>query len=490
MISPVVLGPTTHYIDGQWSPPGVRTFVDRNPYNDEVVADIAAGGPAEAADAVAAADSAFPAWAAMEPGRRMSLFLKAADEIDRRTEEIVRLMALETGAAGAFARFQIKWSSNLMRQAAGWGYLPYGDVLRSDVPGRFAMATRKPLGVVAGFTPWNGAFNLAWRTIALPMAFGNTVVIKPSEEAPIAAGLLQAEILHEAGFPAGTVNVVAHAPGEAADIADVFFESAAVRCINFTGSAGTARILAEKAGRSLKPIVLELGGYNPLVVLRDADLPQAVAATVFGAFFHQGQICMNTRKVLVERPIHEEFVAQVVGRTQALPAGDPTDPTTIIGPLINDRAVRQMRERIKEATDRGARLLTGGYMGGRMFSPTILADVPSDAIVNRGTEETFGPLLVIECVDDAEVAVARAHRTPYGLTAAIMTGDQGRGLELAQRFDTGIVHVNGSTMAGEPSLPNGGVKDSGWGRSGHYAIEDFTEVRLTTVTHGAVAYPI
>jgi acyl-CoA reductase-like NAD-dependent aldehyde dehydrogenase len=206
--------------------------------------------------------------------------------------------------------------------------------------------------VVAGFTPWNGAFNLAWRTIALPMAFGNTV------------------------------NVVTHAPGEAADIADAFFESAAVRCINFTGSAGTARILAEKARRSLKPIVLELGGYNRLLVLSDADQPQAVDATVFGAFFHQGQICMNTRKVLVERPIHEEFVAQVVAKTQALPAGDPTDPTTIIGPLINDRAVRQMRERIKDVTDRGARLLTGGHVGGRMFSPTIFADVPSDAIVH------------------------------------------------------------------------------------------------------------
>ena len=287
-----------HYIDGQWASAPSRTFEDRNPYNDEVVAEVAAGGQAEATQAVQAAAAAFPAWAASGPGERQRLFLAAAAETERRTEDIVRILALETGAGAAFARFQIQWSSNLLRQAAGWGYLPYGDVLRSDVPGRFAMATRKPLGVVAGFTPWNGAFNLAWRTIVLPLAFGNTVVIKPSEEAPISAGLLHAEILDAVGFPPGTVNVVAHAPGDAAEVADVFFASPDVRCINFTGSSRTARILAEKAGRALKPIVLELGGYNPMIVLDDADLTQAVDAAVFGAFFHQGQICLNTRKVL------------------------------------------------------------------------------------------------------------------------------------------------------------------------------------------------
>ena len=483
------LGPSTHYIGGRWSAPPDRTFADCNPYNDEVIAEIAAGGGAEAQEAIAAAAAAFPAWAAMAPVERQRLFLAAADLIDRRTTDIVHALAVETGTSATFARFQIQWSSNLMRQAAGWGYLPYGEVLHSDVPGRFAMATRKPLGVVAGFTPWNGAFNLAWRTIALPMAFGNTVVIKPSEEAPICAGLLQAEILHEVGFPPGSINVVAHAPGEAPAVADAFFESPAVRCINFTGSAGTARMLAEKAGRALKPIVLELGGYNPLLVLRDADISEAVRACVFGAFFHQGQICLNTRKVLIERPLHDAFVDQVAARTRALPSGDPTDPDTIIGPLINDRAVGQMQARVRDAIDRGARVVTGGNARGRVFAPTVLADVPGDAIVTSGSEETFGPLLVIEAVDDAEAALARAQATPYGLSAAIMTADQNRGLELAQRFDTGIVHINGSTMAGEPALPNGGVKDSGWGRSGHYSIEDFTEIRLTTLTHGRGSYP-
>ena len=480
---------TTHFIGGRWYPPGGPTFPDYNPYNGEIVYDIASGGRAEAQAAVAAAAAAFPAWAALAPLERQRLFLKAADLTDRRLPEIVRTVAVETGASAAFAAFQVRWSSNLMRQASGWAYLPCGDVLRSDMPGRFAMAVRKPLGVVAGFTPWNGAFNLAWRTAILPMAFGNTVVIKPSEEAPVSAGLLVAEILEEAGFPAGVINVVTHAPGEAGKIADVFFESPAVRCINFTGSAATARILAERAGRALKRIVLELGGFNPMLVLRDANIAEAVNATVFGAFFHQGQICMNTRKVYIERPIHDEFVERLAAKTLTLKAGDPRDPSIIIGPLINDRALRQCEERVRDAVDRGARVVTGGRADGKIFAPTILTHVPTDAICSLGTEETFGPVLVIEAVDDAEEALARAQATPYGLSAAIMTGNEDRGLELAQRFDTGIIHVNGATMAGEPSLPNGGVKDSGWGRSGHYSIEDFTEVRLTTLTHGAVKYP-
>jgi vanillin dehydrogenase len=480
---------TTHFIDGHWFSPGGPTFPDYNPFNGEVVFDVAAGGREQAQQAVAAAAAAFPAWAALAPIERQRLFLRAADLIDQRLPDIVRIMALETGASATFAAFQVRWSSNLVRQASGWGYLPYGDVLRSDMPGRFAMAVRKPLGVVAGFTPWNGAFNLAWRTAILPMAFGNTVVIKPSEEAPVSAGLLQAEILEEAGFPPGVINVVTHAPGDAGKIADVFFESPAVRCINFTGSAPTARMLGERAGRALKRIVLELGGFNPMLVLRDANIAEAVNATVFGAFFHQGQICMNTRKVYIERPIHDEFVEKLAAKTLTLKAGNPVDPSIIIGPLINDRALRQCEERVRDAVERGARVVTGGRAHGKIFAPTILTHVPRDAICSLGTEETFGPVLVIEAVDDVEEALARAQAIPYGLSAAIMTGNEDRGLELAQRFDTGIIHVNGATMAGEPSLPNGGVKDSGWGRSGHYSIEDFTEVRLTTVTHGLVKYP-
>ena len=480
---------TTHFINGEWTPVGGPSFPVTNPYNDEIVAHIAAGGRAEAEAAVAAAAAAFPAWAAMAPGERQRLFLKAADITERRMDEIVPIMAAEGGASKVFAAFQIRLSAAMLRQAAGWGYLSYGDMLRSDVPGRVAMVERKPLGVVAGFTPWNGAFYLAWRTFLLPMAFGNTTVIKPSELAPMSAGLIHAEILEEAGFPAGSFNVVAHAPGAAAAVADVFFEHKAVRCINFTGSDRTARILGERAGRSLKRMVMELGGYNPMIVLDDADLDDVVNAVTFGAFLHQGQVCMNTRKVYVDAKVHDGFVDKLAAKVRKLKMGDPRDPSVIIGPLITDAAVAQTEERVRDAVARGATLVTGGKAQRRVFEPTILTHVPRDAICTTGCDETFGPMLVIEAFDDAERALGDAQDTPFGLCAAIMTRDHARGLDMARRFDTGIVHINAPTMASEAALPVGGVKDSGWGRSGHYAVEDFTELRLTTVSSKPGHYP-
>ena len=488
-ITPIrVPGRTTHYINGCWSPAGDCTFSDYNPYNGEVVAEVAAGGRAEADAAIAAAHAAFPGWAATPPSERQRLFLRTAEIVERRRHDIVTMMTLETGTAAAFANYQVKLVADQLRHASGWGFKPIGDVIPSDVPGRLALAVRKPLGVVAGFSPWNGAFTLAWRTVLLPMVFGNTVVLKPSEEAPLSAGLLVAEIMDEAGFPPGTINVVTHAPGEAAAVADAFFESPAVRSINFTGSSAVGRILAARAGQALKRIVLELGGYNPILILRDADIAAAVETTGFSAFFHQGQICMNARKVLIERPIHDEFVERLTAKVRGFKSGDPSAPGTVIGPLINDRALRLVEERVQDAVSRGAKLVIGGHAEGRVYAPTILTHVPDAAPITR--EETFGPVLIVEAVDSPEEALQKATDTRYGLCASILTSDQDRGLDLAQRFDCGMVHINGPTMASEPSLPNGGVKESGWGRSGPYAVEDFTEIRLTTMTRGRGRYPI
>jgi acyl-CoA reductase-like NAD-dependent aldehyde dehydrogenase len=313
-------------------------------------------------------------------------------------------------------------------------------------------------------------------------------VLKPSEEAPISAGLLIAEITAEAGFPDGVINVVTHAPGEAVPIADEFFERPEVRCINFTGSSATGRILAERAGRHLKRCVLELGGYNPLIVLADADLDYAVEATAFAAFFHQGQICMNARKVLVERPVYDTFLDRLVARAQSLPIGDPATPGTIIGPLINATAVDRVAQEVSEAVAAGATVLTGGHADGPCYQPTVLADVPAGARIH--SEETFGPVLVAQPVDSAEEAVAVANATRYGLSAGLITGDNQRGFALARQIDSGVVHVNDQTVADEPQLPLGGVKDSGWGRSGPGSIQDFTEVQWITTREGTGHYPI
>ena len=475
------------HIGGEWVK-AERLFDDLDPYRRTVMARIPAGTRADAARAVDAAAAAFPSWAELPPAEKQVMFLRAADLVERRRAEIIALLAAETGCAGAFAGFQVITAVRLLRQAANWGYLPVGEIIRSDMPGTFAMALRKPLGVVAGITPWNGAHVLAWRTVVNPVAFGNTVVLKPSEEAPVSAGLLLPEIMAEAGFPAGVVNVVTHAPGEAVPIADEFFERPEVRCINFTGSSATGRLLAERAGRHLKRCVLELGGYNPLIVLADADLDYAVEAAAFAAFFHQGQICMNARKVIVERPVYAEFVDRLVARTAALSVGDPADTGTVIGPLINGAAVQRVAREVDEAVAAGAKVLAGGQADGPCYQPTILAEVPAGARIHA--EETFGPVLVAEPADTADEAVAIANSTRYGLSAGLITGDNQRGFALARQIDSGVVHVNDQTIADEPQLPLGGVKDSGWGRSGPASMTDFTELQWITTRDGTGSYPI
>ena len=411
------------------------------------------------------------------------------DDLDPyRGTVMARVPAGTRADAAAFAGFQVLTATRLLRQAANWGYLPAGEVIRSDMPGTFALALRRPLGVVAGISPWNGAHVLAWRTVVNPVAFGNTVVLKPSEEAPVSAGLLVAEIMAEAGFPPGVINVITHAPGEATPVADEFFSRPEVRCINFTGSSATGRILAERAGRALKRCVLELGGYNPLIVLSDADLDYAVEATAFAAFFHSGQICMNARKVLVERPVYDAFVTRLTARAQALPAGDPANPGTVIGPLITPASLARVASDVDEAVAAGAKVLTGGSADGPCYRPTILADVPDGARIH--SEETFGPVLVAQAVQDADEAVAIANSTRYGLSAGLITSDNQRGFALARRIDAGVVHVNDQTIADEPQLPLGGVKDSGWGRSGPQSVADFTELQWITTRDGTGSYPI
>ena len=320
-----------HYIGGDWvAAADGATYENTDPFTGEVVATAPAGGPADAHRAVEAAVAAFPAWSQTPPAERQRIFLKAADILEERQREVVELLARESGASFGFGMFQSLFVPNLFRQAAALAYAPLGQVIPSDT-GAFALGLRKPVGVVGALAPWNAALILSARAIAAPLALGNTVVLKPSEWSPVVGGLLWGEIFAEAGLPEGVLNVVTHAPGAAGPIGDAFTTHPAVRRINFTGSTATGRRLAEAAGRNLKRVVLELGGYNPLIVLSDADLEYAVNATAFGAFLHQGQICMSARKVLVERPVADEFTKRLAEKTQTLKAGDPKEPDTIIG---------------------------------------------------------------------------------------------------------------------------------------------------------------
>jgi acyl-CoA reductase-like NAD-dependent aldehyde dehydrogenase len=478
-----------YFAGGEWrTAENHKLFDVFQPYDRSVYARVAAGGRAEAKLAVEAAAKAFPAWSQTTPAERGRLFSKAAEIVKRRRAEIADILALETGSTISFATFQQDLVAATIEQAVGWMYLPMGEVLATNMPGTHSISLRRPLGVVASFTPWNGANVLSWRAVLSPVAAGNTVVVKPSELAPISAGVILAQIAEEAGFPAGVINVVTHAPGAAGEIADVFFESPEVRVINLIGGVKTAKMLAKRAGETLKRTTMELGGYNPMIILDDVDVDYAVRTATFGSFFHQGQICLNTRRIVVQRKIAEEFLKKFAARTKMLPSGDPQDHKTVIGPLITPAAVKICDDRVKEALAKGAKLHTGGTFEGQIYKPTILSDVPLDTAV--ANEETFGPVVVVEVVDTPEQAVDAANRTMYGLTSSILAGNTYRAFELAPKILAGIVNVNSPTVNDEIHAPMGGVRDSGWGRTGPDSLKEFQDVIWINSHSGQRQYPI
>jgi acyl-CoA reductase-like NAD-dependent aldehyde dehydrogenase len=477
-----------YFAGGEWrSAEGNKLFDVYQPYDRALYARVAAGRKADAKIAVDAAAKAFPAWSQTTPAERAKLFFAAAEIVRRRRPEIAKILAQETGSTISFATFQQDLVPATIEQAAGWMYLPKGEVLETNAPGTHSIGVRRPLGVVASFTPWNGASVLAWLAVLSPLAAGNTVVVKPSELAPISAGLILAQIVEEAGFPKGVVNVVTHAPGAASEIADAFFASPDVRVINLIGGVKTARVLAKRAGETLKRTTMELGGYNPMIILDDVDVDYAVRTATFGSFFHQGQICLNTRRIIVQRKIAGEFLEKFVERTKTLPSGDPQNPKTIIGPLITPAAVKVVDDRVKEAVAKGAILHTGGVFEGQIYQPTILGNVPLDATI--ANEETFGPVVVVEVVDTLDEAVAAANRTLYGLTSSILAGDTYKAFELAPKILAGIVNINSSTVNAEIHAPMGGVRDSGWGRTGPESLKEFQDVIWISSHSGERQYP-
>jgi acyl-CoA reductase-like NAD-dependent aldehyde dehydrogenase len=477
------------FIDGQWSNAATgASFADHSPWTGEVLARVAAGDAEDARRAIDAASKSATDWETIAPAERQAVLLRTADELVSRASEIVELLADETGCGRHFAEVQIEFSTSLLRQAANLAYAPSGLELPSDLSGTRAYAVRRPVGVVGAIATWNASLVLSGRAIIGPMAVGNTVVLKPSEESPLTGGTLWAELFAAAGLPAGVLNVVTHAPGEAGTIADELLTNPAVRRITFTGSTVVGRRLAEAAGRQLKRMVLQLSGQNALIVLADADLDYAVNAAIYGSFVHQGQICMCARRILVEAEIADAFTERFVQQAAALKVGDPHDPATVIGPLINQWALSLVTRRVHEAVESGARVLVGGAAEPPCYPATVLTDVAPDAEI--AFEETFGPVAILEVADDAADAVRRANASRYGLTAGIFTGDPYRGMELARRLESGIVHVNDQPVNDQPQMPFGGVKHSGYGRFGvGFTAEEFTELQWVTARADRRAFP-
>jgi benzaldehyde dehydrogenase (NAD) len=437
---------------------------------------------------VDAAHAAFAAWSLSGPGERRAILSRASELITERQNEIAQTMIEETGATFGWGMFNCMLAAGMLREAAAQTYGMIGEVIPSDVPGKLAMAVRAPAGVVVGIAPWNAPVILSARAIAMPLAFGNTVVLKASELCPRTHAHVAAAIA-DAGAPPGVINFLTNRPQDAAEVVEELIVHPNTRRVNFTGSTRVGRIIAEIAGRHLKRSLLELGGKAPLIVLADADLERAAAATSFGAFFHQGQICMSTERVIVERSVAEPFAALLAARASALRVGDPREPETQIGPLVNDAALERVGALVADARERGAQVLAGGTAEGPCYPPTVLFGVTPEMRVY--SEESFGPLASIIPVDGVEQAVEVANDSEYGLAAAVFSENVPRALEVAQRVRSGICHINDSTVHDEPQMPFGGVKDSGWGRfGGRAALEEFTELRWMTIQESERHYPI
>ena len=454
-------------------------FERRNPIDESVVTRAPAAKTADANAAVEAAAAAFPAWSQLGPNPRRKLLLKAADLVEARAQDFARLATAETGATTGWGMFNAMFAAGLLREAASMTTQITGEIVPSDKPGALALAMRVPAGVCVGIAPWNAPVILGMRAIAIPLACGNTVILKASESCPATHRLI-GEVLHDAGLPPGVVNVVTNAPADAAEVVEALIVHPKVRRVNFTGSTRVGRIVGELCGRHLKPALLELGGKAPLIVLDDADLDAAVDGAAFSAFMNQGQICMSAERVIVHEKVADAFVEKFKAKAARITAGHPGEGKHILGSVVSRDAMGHVERLLADARAKGGQVICGGVATGAFMDATIVDHVtPAMSIYS---EESFGPSVSVVRVKDDEEAIRVANDTDYGLSAAVFCRDINRAISVAQRIESGICHINGPTVQDEPQMPFGGVKASGYGRFGGKAgINEFTDLRWITI---------
>jgi len=434
------------------------------------------------------AQAALPGWSALGPNARRALLNKAADALLERGPAIIETAMAETGATKAWAGFNLMLAAGIIREAAALTTQITGEIIPSDKPGCLAMAVREPAGVVLGIAPWNAPIILGVRSIATPLACGNTVIFKASEICPRTHELIVAAF-GDAGFPPDVVNLITNQPEDAGQIVGALIDHPAVTRINFTGSTAVGKIIARRAAENLKPVLLELGGKAPLILLEDADLDEAVKAASFGAFMNQGQICMSTERIIVVDAIAEEFIERFRAKAMTLTAGDPNEGKAPLGAVISRKAVTHFLQLLEDAVAHGAVQLTGNA-GDGLLVPAIVVDRVTPAM-RLFRDESFGPVVAVIRARDEAHAIELANDTQYGLSAAVFTRDVMRGMKVARQIKSGICHINGPTVHDEAQMPFGGVKASGYGRFGGKAgIEAFTELRWITIESQPGHFPI
>ncbi|MFJ9835658.1 aldehyde dehydrogenase family protein [Streptomyces sp. NPDC101169] len=474
------------YIDGEWRPgTGSWDVIDFNPYDDEKLASITVATVDEVDLAYRSAARAQKQWAATNPYTRRTVFERALRLIEDREQEIADLIIAELGGTRVKAGFELHLVKEFLREAVHLALRPEGRILPSPADGKENRVYRVPVGVVGVISPFNFPFLLSIKSVAPALALGNGVVLKPHQNTPIAGGTLVAKIFEEAGLPGGLLNVVVT---DIAEIGDAFIEHPIPKVISFTGSDKVGRHVATVCASHFKRAVLELGGNSALVVLDDADIDYAVDAAVFSRFVHQGQVCMAANRVLVDRSVAEEFTEKFVAKVRTLKVGDPRDPQTVIGPVINSQQASAVSGTVDQALAEGATALVHGTTTGNLVEPSVLTDVPAGSALLQ--QEVFGPVVFLVPFDGEEEAVRIVNDTPYGLSGAVHTGDIERGVAFAKRIDTGMFHVNDGTVHDEPLVPFGGEKHSGLGRlNGETTVEAFTTVKWISVQHGRSGFP-
>jgi acyl-CoA reductase-like NAD-dependent aldehyde dehydrogenase len=480
----------TLFIGGQWqSTLNNATFANTNPANGDSLGEVADAGPAEGDRAVEAAAQAFVAWRNETPFARSEILLRAAGILESRAAEWAKTLVAETGSIFGKAMYEVGYASSILRAAAAQCQQPIGELLPSQTAGRENMVERVPAGAVVTISPWNFPLLLSMRGVALPIALGNTVVLKPSEHSPLSGGWLLGKVFEEALLPAGVLNVVTCSRANVETLGNALLGHRAVKRLSFTGSTRVGRILGAKAVEHMIRPVLELGGKDPVIVLEGADLDQAVSAVAFGCFFHQGQICMSTERVIVQSTIAKAFTEKLVQKAKSLRVGDPMDPATQLGPIIHQGQLDEIHAQVEEALADGAELLCGGKPQGLFYPPTVLDRVTPAMRITR--DETFGPIAPILTVRDAKQAIEVANDSEYGLSAGVFAANEQQGLAVARRLDSGMVHVNDASVYDEPHCPFGGCKASGLGRhDGQPGVYEFTETRWIGIQRGARGYPI
>lgn len=476
------------YISGEWKNGDDDSInTNTNPFNGETLVEIQQATDKQLDDAYQAASQAQKQWAQQTPNERAAILYKVVSIFDQRQDEIVDWLIKESGSTRIKAMVEFSGARAITLEAASFPNRVHGEIRASNTPGKENFIYREPMGVIAVISPWNFPLHLTQRSIAPALALGNAVVLKPASDTPITGGLLLAKIFEEAGLPKGLLNVVV---GSGSEIGDAMVTHPIPSLVSFTGSTSVGKHIGELAngGEFIKQVALELGGNSPFVVLKDADIEQAVKAAAFGKFLHQGQICIAINRIIVEDEIYDDFVARFVAHVKTLNVGDPNKIDTAVGPIINEKQVESLKEKIAKAQDEGAKMLLSGEIKGQVVPPHVFSDVTRE--MDLSCDEVFGPLVGIIRAKDEDDALSIANDSMYGLSSTVFTQDMAKGLRFARGIKAGMTHINDISVNDESNAPFGGEKNSGIGRfNGEWILEEFTTLHWISVQHTPRDYP-